>query len=168
MTGDAAAPAVHPTAVVEAGAKLGAGVRVGAFCYIGHDVEVGDNTSFGPHCSVQGPTRIGRDNRFHGHCAIGGEPLIDLDRQSAWDKRRGSVGIEMIHERQAQTAEQEQVTEPARDQEARARAPPLDQCVETKCGSMNEARDVLRGASGQVGYFLKSLTDCGGGVVGRR
>ena len=74
MTGDAAASAVHPTAVVEAGAKLGAGVRVGAFCYIGHDVEVGDNTSFGPHCSVQGPTRIGRDNRFHGHCAIGGEP----------------------------------------------------------------------------------------------
>ena len=38
------------------------------------DVEIGDNTTFGPHCSVHGPTRIGRDNRFIGHCAIGGEP----------------------------------------------------------------------------------------------
>jgi UDP-N-acetylglucosamine acyltransferase len=65
---------IHPTAVVEPGARLGAGVSVGAFCYIGDDVVVGDGTSFGPHCSVQGPTTIGRDNRFIGHCAIGGEP----------------------------------------------------------------------------------------------
>ncbi|GAA5076658.1 acyl-ACP--UDP-N-acetylglucosamine O-acyltransferase [Lysobacter panacisoli] len=65
---------IHPSAVVEPGARLGAGVQVGAFCYIGEDVEVGDGTTFGPHCSVHGPTRIGRENRFIGHCAIGGEP----------------------------------------------------------------------------------------------
>ena len=68
------APRIHPSAVVEAGARLGEGVEVGAFCYIGADVEVGDGTTFGPHCSVHGPTRIGRENRFIGHCAIGGEP----------------------------------------------------------------------------------------------
>jgi UDP-N-acetylglucosamine acyltransferase len=67
-------PAVHPSAVVEAGARLGDGVRVGAFSIIGADVEIGDNTEIGPHCSVHGPTRIGRDNRFIGHAAIGGEP----------------------------------------------------------------------------------------------
>ncbi|HEY0503533.1 MAG TPA: acyl-ACP--UDP-N-acetylglucosamine O-acyltransferase [Lysobacter sp.] len=65
---------IHPSAVVEPGARLGAGVQVGAFCYIGDEVEVGDGTVFGPHCSVHGPTRIGRENRFIGHCAIGGEP----------------------------------------------------------------------------------------------
>ncbi|UTA53735.1 acyl-ACP--UDP-N-acetylglucosamine O-acyltransferase [Lysobacter soli] len=68
------APRIHPSAVVEAGARLGDGVEVGAFCYIGAEVEVGDGTTFGPHCSVHGPTRIGRENRFIGHCAIGGEP----------------------------------------------------------------------------------------------
>jgi len=68
------APRIHPSAIVEAGARLGEGVEVGAFCYIGNDVEVGDGTTFGPHCSVHGPTRIGRENRFIGHCAIGGEP----------------------------------------------------------------------------------------------
>ncbi|HEY4581973.1 MAG TPA: acyl-ACP--UDP-N-acetylglucosamine O-acyltransferase [Lysobacter sp.] len=65
---------VHPSAVVEPGARLGDGVVVGPFCYIGNDVEVGDGTTFGPHCSVGGPTRIGRRNRFVGHCAVGFEP----------------------------------------------------------------------------------------------
>lgn len=68
------AAAVHPSAVVDAGATLADDVVVGPFCYIGADVEVGAGTTFGPHCSVHGPTRIGRDNRFIGHCAVGGEP----------------------------------------------------------------------------------------------
>jgi UDP-N-acetylglucosamine acyltransferase len=65
---------VHPGAIVEPGARLGADVVVGPFCYIGDGVEVGDGTEFGPHCSVLGPTRIGKRNRFVGHCAVGGEP----------------------------------------------------------------------------------------------
>lgn len=65
---------VHPSAVVEPGARLGDGVAVGPFCYIADEVEVGEGTTFGPHCSVVGPTRIGRNNRFIGHCAVGGEP----------------------------------------------------------------------------------------------
>jgi UDP-N-acetylglucosamine acyltransferase len=80
-------PAVHPSAVVEAGARLGDGVRVGAFSIIGADVEIGDNTEIGPHCSVHGPTRIGRDNRFIGHAAIGGEPQ---------DKKFGGERVELV------------------------------------------------------------------------
>jgi UDP-N-acetylglucosamine acyltransferase len=68
------ASAIHPSAVIESGAKLGAGVRVGAFSYVGDGVEIGDGTVIGPHCSVTGPTRIGRDNHFAGHAAIGGDP----------------------------------------------------------------------------------------------
>jgi UDP-N-acetylglucosamine acyltransferase len=81
------APAVHPSAVVEAGARLGDGVRVGAFSIIGADVEIGDNTEIGPHCSVHGPTRIGSDNRFIGHAAIGGEPQ---------DKKFGGERVELV------------------------------------------------------------------------
>lgn len=68
------AAVVHPSAVVEPGARLGDGVSIGAFCHVASEVEIGDGTTLGPHCSVAGPTRIGRDNRFVGHCAIGGEP----------------------------------------------------------------------------------------------
>ncbi|MFT3762671.1 MAG: acyl-ACP--UDP-N-acetylglucosamine O-acyltransferase [Pseudoxanthomonas sp.] len=66
--------AIHPTAVVDPSAKLGANVRIGAFTVIGADVEIGDGSEIGAHCSVLGPTRIGRDNRIVGHAAIGGDP----------------------------------------------------------------------------------------------
>ena len=69
-----AATAVHPSAVVDPAARLGAGVSIGAFTFVGPGVEVGDGTAIGPHCSLHGPTRIGRDNRIIGHAAIGGEP----------------------------------------------------------------------------------------------
>lgn len=65
---------IHPTAVIDPGARLGNDVAVGAFSFIGADVEIGDGTSIGPHCSITGPTRIGRDNRIVGHAAIGGDP----------------------------------------------------------------------------------------------
>lgn len=78
---------VHPSAVVEPGARLGDGVRVGPFCWIGSDVEVGDGTEFGPHCTVHGPTRIGPRNRFLGHAAIGGEPQ---------DKKYGGERVELV------------------------------------------------------------------------
>lgn len=80
-------PDIHPTAVVDPGARLGAGVRVGAFSLVGPEVEIGDGTWIGPHCTVGGPTRIGRDNRFHGHAAIGGE---------AQDKKYGGERAELV------------------------------------------------------------------------
>ena len=37
------APRIHPSAVVESSARLGRNVSVGAFTYIGADVEIGDD-----------------------------------------------------------------------------------------------------------------------------
>jgi UDP-N-acetylglucosamine acyltransferase len=68
------AASIHPTAVVDPSARIGANVEIGAYSIVGAGVEVGDGTRIGPHCTIEGPTRIGRDNRFHGHAAIGGDP----------------------------------------------------------------------------------------------
>ena len=65
---------IHPTAAIDPAARLGEGVRIGAFTVVGADVEIGAGTEIGPHCSLLGPTKIGRDNRILGHAAIGGEP----------------------------------------------------------------------------------------------
>ncbi len=70
----AAAPGIHPSAVVDPSARIGTGVAIDAFAVIGAGVEIGDGTTVGAHCSIHGPTRIGRDNRIHGHAAIGGDP----------------------------------------------------------------------------------------------
>ncbi|MGN6512940.1 MAG: acyl-ACP--UDP-N-acetylglucosamine O-acyltransferase, partial [Lysobacteraceae bacterium] len=69
-----AAARIHPTAVVDPAAQLGAGVAIGPYSVVGAEVEIGDGTVVGAHCTIEGPTRIGRDNRFHGHAAIGGDP----------------------------------------------------------------------------------------------
>lgn len=65
---------IHPSAVIDPGARIGNGVSIGAFTLVGADVEIGDGTRIGPHCSLLGPARIGRDNHIVGHAAIGGEP----------------------------------------------------------------------------------------------
>ena len=50
---------VHPTAIIDSSAKLGAGVSVGAYTVIDGDVEIGSGTSIGHHCVVTGKTKIG-------------------------------------------------------------------------------------------------------------
>lgn len=84
---------VHPTAVVDPGAKLGANVRIGPFCVIGAEVEIGDGTILGAHCSVTGPTRIGRNNHFHGHAAIGGDPQ---DKKFAGERTELVIGDDNV------------------------------------------------------------------------
>ena len=62
---------VHPTAIVDRGAKLGAGVAVGPFTVIDAEVEIGEGTTIGAHNVITGRTRIGRDNRIFHFCSIG-------------------------------------------------------------------------------------------------
>ena len=62
---------IHPTAIVDKRAKLGADVSVGPYSVIDGDVEVGEGTTIGAHNVITGHTRIGRDNRIFHFCSIG-------------------------------------------------------------------------------------------------
>ena len=84
---------VHATAVIDPAARLGANVRVGAYCVVGADVEIGDDTILGPHCTVTGPTRIGKRNHFHGHAAIGGDPQ---DKKFAGERTELHIGDDNV------------------------------------------------------------------------
>ncbi|TAL83480.1 MAG: acyl-ACP--UDP-N-acetylglucosamine O-acyltransferase [Rhodanobacter sp.] len=68
-----AAP-IHPTALVDPSAVIGADVSIGAYSVIGADVEIGDGTVIGPHVVIEGPTRIGRNNRITQFASLGGAP----------------------------------------------------------------------------------------------
>lgn len=69
-----AQPEIHPSAIVDAGAKLGAGVSVGAFSVIEKDVVIGEQTTIGPHVVIRSHTTIGEQNRIFQFCSIGEEP----------------------------------------------------------------------------------------------
>jgi len=62
---------LHPTAIVEPGARLGAGVRVGPYCVIGAKVEVGDGCRLQHHVTLEGPSMIGGENVFYAYASIG-------------------------------------------------------------------------------------------------
>ena len=81
--------AIHPTAVVDASARIGEGVSIGAYTVIGAGVDIGAGTSIGAHCTIDGPTRIGRDNRIHGHAAMGGDPQ---DKKFAGERTELVIG----------------------------------------------------------------------------
>jgi len=65
---------IHPSAIIDAGARLGADVEVGPWTVIGDGVEIGDGSVIGAHCMLKGPTRIGRENRIFPFCSIGEDP----------------------------------------------------------------------------------------------
>ncbi len=67
----AAISLIHPTAIIDARAKLGHNVSVGAYSVIDGDVEIADNTSIGHHCVITGHTRIGADNRIFHFVSLG-------------------------------------------------------------------------------------------------
>jgi UDP-N-acetylglucosamine acyltransferase len=65
---------IHPQAVVTAGAKLGEGVKIGAYAVVGEDVELGEGCVLHAHATVGGPSKFGKNNTFYSFSAIGGDP----------------------------------------------------------------------------------------------
>jgi len=65
---------IHPTAIVDPGAKLDSTVRVGPYAVIDAGVELGAHCVVGPHAYLTGLTTIGAHNVFHAGCVIGDAP----------------------------------------------------------------------------------------------
>jgi UDP-N-acetylglucosamine acyltransferase len=80
---------VHPTAIIDPNAKLGADVQIGPFSIIGPHVTIGDNTIVQSHVVIDAEVAIGRGN-FIGHGAIVGAPPQDV---SFSPKRKTKVEI---------------------------------------------------------------------------
>jgi UDP-N-acetylglucosamine acyltransferase len=80
---------IHPTALIDPSAVIGANVSIGAYSVIGAEVEIGDGTQIGPHVVIEGPTRIGRDNRITQFASIGGSPQ---DKKFAGERTELVIG----------------------------------------------------------------------------
>ena len=84
-------PRVHPAAVVDPGAKLADDVVVGAFAWIGPNVELERGVVVANHVSVSGATRVGARTGIHPFAAIGGDPQ---DKKYAGEPTRLEIGAD--------------------------------------------------------------------------
>jgi UDP-N-acetylglucosamine acyltransferase len=66
--------AIHPTAIVDAGAEIDGSVTIGPYAVVGAQVSIARGTTVGAHAVIEGPTTIGRDNRIFSHAVLGGAP----------------------------------------------------------------------------------------------
>jgi len=67
-------PRIHPTAVVEPGAKIADDAEIGAGATIGPEVELAPGVEIRPHAHVWGRTTIGSGTRIFPFAVVGEEP----------------------------------------------------------------------------------------------
>lgn len=65
-----APPGIHPTAVIEPGAALGAGVSVQAHAYIGRNARIGENCVLHPGVYIGEEAAIGAGTHIHANAVI--------------------------------------------------------------------------------------------------
>ncbi len=80
---------IHPSALVDARARLHASVSVGPYAVIGPQVSIGAGTSIGAHCVIEGHTSIGEDNRIFQFASLGAAPQ---DKKYAGEPTRLVIG----------------------------------------------------------------------------
>ncbi len=85
---------IHPAAIVDPKARIGAGVEIGPFSIIGSQAFIGEKTTVQSHVVIEREVTIGSGN-FIGHGAIIGAPPQDVSF-SPERKTRVEIGNENI------------------------------------------------------------------------
>lgn len=65
---------IHPTAIVDPGASLGADVAIGPYAIVGAGVEIGAGTVLAAHAVVRQGTILGERCLVDSHAVLGGDP----------------------------------------------------------------------------------------------
>ncbi len=86
-------PRIHPTALVDAGARIAGDVDIGAYSIVGRDVTIGAGTRIGPHVVVTGRTTIGARNRIFQFASVG---EIPQDRKYGGEPTATVIGDENV------------------------------------------------------------------------
>jgi UDP-N-acetylglucosamine acyltransferase len=62
---------IHPTAVIQPGAQIGADCEIGPYCVIGANVALGDGCKLHSHVVIDGHTTLGANNELFPFACIG-------------------------------------------------------------------------------------------------
>jgi len=65
---------IHPTAIIDSAAQIGANVSIGPYCVIGANVKLGDGVRLVSHVVVDGRTTIGTNTVVYPFASLGHRP----------------------------------------------------------------------------------------------
>ncbi len=80
---------IHPTALIDASAKISDDVKIGAYSIIEADVSIASGTEIKHHVTIAKHTDIGKNNRIFQYSSIGEEPQ---DKKYKGEATRTTVG----------------------------------------------------------------------------
>ena len=80
---------IHPTAIVDLGARVADSVEIGPYTVIGEHVEIGEGCWIGAHAVITGHTRIGARNRIYHSVSLGEAPQ---DKKYGGEATRLEIG----------------------------------------------------------------------------
>jgi UDP-N-acetylglucosamine acyltransferase len=80
---------IHPTAIVDPGARIADTAEIGPYCIIGPEVEIGARTRLMANLYMEGPTRIGEDNIFFPFSSIG---VASQDKKYQGERAETRIG----------------------------------------------------------------------------
>ena len=80
---------IHPSAIIEEGAKIGEGCIIGPFCIVGAEVVLGDRVELKSHVVLTGDTEIGDETVVFSFSVLG---EIPQDLKFKGEKCRTVIG----------------------------------------------------------------------------
>ncbi|MEM7242078.1 MAG: acyl-ACP--UDP-N-acetylglucosamine O-acyltransferase [Pseudomonadota bacterium] len=80
---------IHPSSVIEDGATIESGVKIGPFCHVGADVTLHEGVQLISHVAVAGWTEIGEETRIFPFASIG---HIPQDLKFSGEKTKLEIG----------------------------------------------------------------------------
>jgi UDP-N-acetylglucosamine acyltransferase len=86
-------PRIHPTALVDVGARIADDVDVGPYTIVGAEVTIGTGTTIGPHAVITGRTTIGKSNRIFQFASVG---EIPQDRKYGGEPTMTTIGDDNV------------------------------------------------------------------------
>jgi UDP-N-acetylglucosamine acyltransferase len=86
-------PTIHPTALVDAAARIADDVDIGPFTTVGAAVTIGPGTRIGPHAVITGRTTIGARNRIFQFSSVG---EIPQDRKYGGEPTTTTLGDDNV------------------------------------------------------------------------
>jgi UDP-N-acetylglucosamine acyltransferase len=80
---------IHPTAIIDPGARISSSADIGPFCVIGAGVSIGDRTRLMANLYIEGPTTIGSDNIFYPFSTVG---VASQDKKYRGERAETMIG----------------------------------------------------------------------------